>query len=169
MAAALKALTGNTRRAYAFAFAAWQRFADDNGIDPLEPSAPAFRHYLKERYEAGAKVSTLKLAVPALRKLQTLVGCRPAAKDKLVTDTVTGLEKDDTAPASRQVAGLTADALAAIRATARKPRKGRRGVLETEAAAQLRGNVDIALCQLMADAGLRRSEAAVLVWDDVEL
>ena len=169
LAAALEALTGNTRRAYAFAFTAWQRFAVDNGIDPLEPPAAAFRHYLKDRYKAGAKVSTLKLAVAALRKVQTLACCRPTAKDQLVADTITGLEKDDTAPPPRQVAGLTADALSAIRATARKPRKGRRGVLETDAAAELRGNVDIALCQVLADAGLRRSEAASLVWDDVEL
>ena len=54
----------------------------------------------------------------------------------------------------------------AIQATARK---GRCGVLETEASAELRGNIDSALCHIMADAGLRRSEAPSLVWDDVEL
>ena len=40
---------------------------------------------------------------------QTFAGCRPTAKDRLVTNTITGLEKEDTAPAPRQVAGLTAD------------------------------------------------------------
>ena len=42
---------------------------------------------------------------------QTLAGCLPTAKDRLVTNTITGLEKEDTAPAPRQVAGLTADVL----------------------------------------------------------
>ena len=60
--------------AWRAAVAAWRRFADENGIDPLEPPAPAVRRYLKDRYEAGAKVSTLKLAVAVLRKVQTLAG-----------------------------------------------------------------------------------------------
>ena len=42
---------------------------------------------------------------------QTIAGCRPIAKNQPITDTTTGLEKDDTAPAPRQVAGLTADVL----------------------------------------------------------
>ena len=79
-------------------FAAWQRFAVDNGVDPLKPPAAAIRRYLQDRYEAGAKISTLKLAVAALRKVQTLADCRQMAKDQLVTNTIIGLAKDDTAP-----------------------------------------------------------------------
>ena len=39
--------------------------------------------------------------------------------------------------------------------------------LARQAAALRRGLVDIALCWVISDAGLRRSEAAALVWDDV--
>jgi len=35
--------------------------------------------------------------------------------------------------------------------------------------ARRRGLVDIALCRVLSDAGLRRSEAAALVWDDVAI
>ena len=87
-------------------------------------------------------MSTLKLA-----------SYRPTAKDQLVGDTITGLEKDDTSPPPRQVAGLMADACSRSGQPPANPRKGRHGVLETDAAAELRGNVDIALCQVLADAG----------------
>ncbi len=33
----------------------------------------------------------------------------------------------------------------------------------------MRGQVDIALCSVLSDAGLRRSEAAALTWGDVEI
>ncbi len=48
-----------------------------------------------------------------------------------------------------------------MQATARLPRQGTRRT-ETTDAAERRGRVDIALCALLSDAGLRRSEAAAL-------
>ena len=68
----------------------------------------------------------------------------------------------------RQAAALTEEGLAAIRATAHLRRTGRRGRTERARAAQLRGQVDIALVSVMRDALLRRSEAAALTWADVE-
>ena len=67
-----------------------------------------------------------------------------------------------------QTAALDAAALDAIRATAMLPRTGRRGVPEAPDYAVARGQVDIALCSVLSDAGLRRSEAAALTWADVE-
>ena len=55
--------------------------------------------------------------------------------------------------ATKQAAPLTRDVAAAVRATAMRPR---------------RGLLDIALVSVMRDALLRRSEASVLVWDDIE-
>ena len=52
----------------------------------------------------------------------------------------------------------------AIRATACRPRIGR---LESAHHARNRGLIDIALCSIMWDAMLRRSEAAALTWADV--
>ena len=62
-----------------------------------------------------------------------------------------------------------ASALDTIRAIAMLPRTGRRGVPEAPDYAAMRGQVDIALCSLLSDAGLRRSEAAALTWGDVEV
>ena len=58
-------------------------------------------------------------------------------------------------------------ALDAVIAAAKRPRVGRRGVLESADYAARRGTVDIALALLISDAGLRRSEAADLKWGEV--
>ena len=81
------------------------------------------------------------------------------AHDQVVTDTISGL--------ARQAYALTAEALAVVTATACQPRVGRGGKLELPKQARRRGLVDIALCRVLSDAGLRRSEAAALTWDDV--
>ena len=145
--AALEALSPNTRRAYGSALAAWGRWAALQGVHAL--TAPPF---------------ALRLTVAALRKLQTLAPVEPSAHDQVVSDTISGLARQDAAP--RQAYTLTAEALAVITATACQPRVGRGGWLESAAQARRRGRVDIALCRVLSDAGLRRGEAAALVWDD---
>ena len=59
------------------------------------------------------------------------------------------------APESAQVDALTALALARIRETARLPRRGRGGHMESAAMAQARGAVDLAIIGAMADGGHR--------------
>ena len=159
--AALEALSPNTRRAYGGALAAWGRWAALQGVHALAAPPFALRAYLQERAAAGAGLSSLRLTVAALRKLQTLAAVEPSAHDQVVTDTLSGL-----AAAPRQAHALTAEALAVITATACQPRVGRGGWLESAAQARRRGLVDIALCRVLSDAGLRRGEAAALVWDD---
>ena len=67
----------------------------------------------------------------------------------------------------RQAEALTAEALARIRATTCRPRRGRGGRIESLKTARLRGKADIAVISLMRDAMLRLSEAAVLTWADI--
>ena len=57
--------------------------------------------------------------------------------------------------------------LAVIRLTAVQPRKRGRGIETPEQAAE-RGKFDVALVAVLSDAGLRRSEAAALIWGDVQ-
>ena len=63
---------------------------------------------------------------------------------------------------SRQAAALTAEALAAIRATAGNRRTGPTNRTESPEAARIRGAVDVAIASVMRDAMLRCSEAAAL-------
>ena len=162
---ALEALSTNTRRAYANAMGAWASWAIQRDVDPLAPPPLVLRAYLQERASAGAGISSLRLAVAMLRKVQALAGGEATANDQVVTDTIRVLARKAAAP--RQAYALTTEALAAISATACQPRVGRGGWLETQAQARQRGLVDIALCRVLSDAGLRRSEAVALVWADV--
>ena len=68
----------------------------------------------------------------------------------------------------KQARGLGGVGVAAIMATARTPRRGRGGILESAEAAHVRGNLDIALVLSMSDGLLRISEAASMRWAHVE-
>ena len=115
--AALEALAPNTRRAYGSALAAWGRWAALQGVNVLGAPPFALRAYLQERAADGAGISSLRLAVAALRKVQALIGVEPTANDQIVTDTISGLARQFAA-APRQAYALTAEALAVITATA---------------------------------------------------
>ena len=67
----------------------------------------------------------------------------------------------------RQAGALTADVLAVIQLTAVQPRLRGRG-FETAKQAAERAKFDLALVAVLSDAGLRRSEVAVLTWGDVQ-
>ena len=73
------------------------------------------------------------------------------------------------APAPRQADALTSDVLAWIRELLRLPRRGRGGRVESVETAHRRAALDLAIIGVLADGGLRRSEAAALTWGDVEL
>ena len=73
------------------------------------------------------------------------------------------------APAPRQAGALTADALARVREVLRLPKRGRGGRMESADTARRRAALDLAIIGVLADGGLRRSEAAALTWGDVEL
>ena len=66
----------------------------------------------------------------------------------------------------RQAKPLSADGLAAILATAERPRTDGRGV-ESHTTAQRRGRLDAVIASLLFMGGLRRSEVAALRWADV--
>ena len=60
------------------------------------------------------------------------------------------------------------DAVEAILATARSPKERDRRGMESQGRTAWRGMVDTALVLALRDCDLRRSEAAALVWTDIE-
>jgi len=68
----------------------------------------------------------------------------------------------------KQARGLTLADLHRVACVAARPRVDRRGQVEPQDLAFLRGAQDVALLYVSFDALLRRSEAARLVWADVE-
>ena len=72
-------------------------------------------------------------------------------------------------PGSQAGRALTADALARVREVLRLPKRGRGGRMESADTARGRAALGLAIIGVLAEGGLRRSEAAALTWGDVEL
>ena len=89
--------------------------------------------------------------------------------DVLVKRVLRGLARQRAGEGSRQASPLTAEGLAAIRATALIPRSGATGRTETLETARARGALDSPIAATMRDGLLRISEAAALTWADVEV
>ena len=97
--AALEALSPNTRRAYGGALAAWGQVGGVAGRSTRWPRrrlrcAPTCRNGRR----AATGISSLRMTVAALRKVQALVGVEPSAHDQVVTDTISGLARQAAAP-----------------------------------------------------------------------
>ena len=122
--------------------------------------------YLAERAET-VKPATVRLAAAAIGYRHRQNGLPNPAAAEGVRTVLAGLARQGQAGAQRQAKGISRENLAAIRATACRPRRGRGGRLESRRQARARGRVDIALCCTMFDGMLRRSEAAALTWADV--
>ena len=108
-------------------------------------------------------MATIALARAAISHAHAAAGTAKGdnpARHPVVAEMLKGWRNQ--APAQKQAGALTAQALTRIRETARLPRRGRGGHLETPAAALARAAVDLAIIGVLADGGLRRSEAAAL-------
>ena len=159
----------NTRRAYA---SAWHMFFEWTTLTgrPAMPSDPqTVALYLGHLAADGKTIATISQARAAISHAHAAEGISQTdnvARHPVVAETMKGWRNQASAP--QQAEALTAEALARIRETARLPRRGRGGRMESAAGAQARGTVDLAIIGVMSDGGLRRSEAAALTWGDVD-
>ena len=122
--------------------------------------------YLAARAGSGASIATLRLATSAIAKAHQWARRESPCRDPGVRASLKGWSRRLARP-QRQAGALTADVLAVIRLTAVQPRRRGRG-LETPEQAAERAKLDLALVAVLSDAGLRRSEAAALIWSDVQ-
>ena len=165
-AAAESAQAPTTRRTYG---SLWRNFAswcEARNYAPLPAQPLAVAAYLAERAEA-VKPATVRLAAAAIGHQHRQHNMPNPADTEGVKVVLAGLARQGQAGAQKQAKGISREALAAIKATACRPRIGRGGRIETWEQASERGQVDIALCCLMFDGLLRRSEAAALTWEDI--
>ena len=150
----------NTRRAYAGAL---RRLDAWRGAAPLTDALLAA--YLGELFEAGRAPATAALAVAAVRFRATLAG-QPAPAGEATARVLGGYRRTAADRGRGQATPLRADGLAAILATAARPRTDGRGV-ESHTTAHRRGRLDAVIASLLFMGGLRRSEVSALEWRDV--
>ena len=144
-------LSVNTRRAYAGAL---RRVDAWRGAAPVDDASLAV--YLGELFEAGRAPATAALAVAAVRCRATLAG-QPAPAGEATARVLGGYRRTAADRGRGQAAPLRADGLAAILATAERPRTDGRGV-ESHTTAHRRGRLDAVIAGLLFMGGLRRSE-----------
>ena len=150
----------NTRRAYAGAL---RRLDAWRGAAPVDDASLAV--YLGELFEAGRAPATAALAVAAVRFRAKLAG-QPDPAGEATARVLAGYRRTGSDRGRGQAAPLSADGLAAILATAERPRTDGRGV-ESHTTAQRRGRTDAVIAGLLFMGGLRRSEVSALEWRDV--
>ena len=153
-------LSVNTRRAYAGAL---RRLDAWRGAAPVDDASLAV--YLGALFEAGRAPATAALAVAAVRCRAKLAG-QPAPAGEATARVLGGYRRTAADRGRGQAAPLRADGLAAILATAARPRTDGRGV-ESPTTAHRRGRLDAVIAGLLFMGGLRRSEVAALRWADV--
>jgi len=155
-----------TRRNYRQAWGRFAAWCDAEGLDALPAAPVTVGDYLTMRAESRS-LATVGLDRAAINDRHRRAGLDSPTRSEEVRRTVTVLANQGR-HVERQVPGLTADCLAAIRNTAHLPRSGRTGRTESPEAARRRGAVDVAIAAVMRDALLSRSEAAALVWGGVD-
>ena len=164
------AKAGTTLRVYGSAWRQFQAWAEAGG-HPMLPATPqAVALYLGHLAAAGKAMATIEQARAAISHFHATEGIQKGdnpARHPVVAEAMKGWRNQ--APAPRQTDALTADALARIREVLPLPRRGRGGRMESAEIAQRRAALDLAIIGVLADGGLRRSEAAALTWGDVEL
>ena len=161
-------LAENTRRAYLGHWQAFSAWCAEHGYSPAPAPAETVAAHLASLAET-VSASTLKVRRAAVGAAHRAAGMDDPAGSELVRKTLAGLVRERAAP-QRQARALGLAELAAIKATACQPRRGRQsGRTESKERARARGRADVALCAVLFYAGLRRSEAAALAWGDVEL
>ncbi len=162
-------VSDNTRTMYNSAWSSFESWAQAHGAQAMPASPPLVAAYLACLAEERRRtVATIRLHKAALAAIHKAAGHPDPADNEGVRRIMQGIARAH-GKAQRQAKPLTAEALAAVKATARRRRPLEDGKRQESAErASWRGRVDLALLSILRDGLLRRSEAAALTWGDVE-
>ena len=122
---------------------------------------------MEDRWDSGAKLSTLKVVAAAIARNHREAGFDSPFQGGVARSLLDDLSRGNP-PSPTRALPLDLDCYLAISNAAQEPRSGRGGRIERVSNARRRGELDIAMIGLMRDARLRVSEAAALIWGDVE-
>ena len=163
-------IADSTRTRYVAAWRDLTCWAGARGLTQLPMPPRVVVAYLKDMAKAGRSVATIRVHRAAIGYLHRHRGLQDTTATPVVRAALRSMARQHS-KRQRQATPLTSEGLAAIRATAATPRRGRGrgGPPETPAQAQHRAVVDVALLAVMRDGLLRRGEAAALLWGHLEL
>lgn len=151
-------LSENTRSAYRTAWRAWAAFAESHGCAALPAAPEMVAAYLAARFDAGAKMSTLRMALAAVAKAHDASGRPSPASHPTLRMALRGFARQLAGTGQRQARALDFEAVATVR-----------GHLNGTVRSSPHAAATMALVSVVSEAGLRRSEAAALRWEDVAI
>ena len=159
----------NTRKMYASAWRSFQAWALARGNLSLPASPQLVAAYLAHLAEDRAlSVATIRLHKAALAAVHKTHGHDEPTDHEGVRRIMKGIARTH-GHTQRQAKPLTAEALAAVRATTNTRRPlGDGKKQESAERASWRGRVDLALLSVLRNGLLRRSDAHLLTWADVD-
>ena len=163
-------VSDNTRAMYNSAWKSFESWAQARGAMTLPASPPLVAAYLScLAEERRMSVATVRLHKAALAAVHKAAGHADPTDNEPVKQIMKGIARAH-GKGQKQAKPLTAEALAAVKATAKSRRTlggpGKRQ--ESAERAAWRARVDVALLATLRDGLLRRSEAAALTWSDIE-
>ena len=162
-------LAPSTRRSYRAVVRLWVEYAASVGVSAMPPDEAALLAHVKALADAGASLSRIRLLAAALEKAGAYAGiakCVPPSVRMAIGALAAKRGRGGAEP--KQATGVRADALLSVAMAAQRPRPRGRGV-ESDALAERRAALDVAIVLVMRDGLLRVSEAATLRWSDVAL
>lgn len=157
-------LAANTRRAYASALRKLDAVLQDQELTDQTLAA-----YIGLLAREGLSTASAATAIAAVKHRAEEKG-RQSPAGKLTQDALRGFRRESArrpSPRGQAQAITLKDATAMLQA-AFKPRPRGRGGMESRETAKRRGIVDAAIVAVLFQAGLRRCEAAALIWADIE-
>ena len=167
VAAGLESLDSvNTRIAYETQWRLFTLRCDELGLTPLPADPATVVDYLVYRGVAGVSSATLRQVASAITNAHGWAGYESPCGDRRVRECRKGLARRLAKP-PREGGALTDDAIRDMEKHAGHRRARGRGSETKEEAAE-RAKVDVALVNVMSDAGLRRSEGEALTWGNVQ-
>ena len=147
------ALAPSTRELYGWLWAAWERYCAVQNLTPFPATPEEVGVYIARRADAGDRVSTLENRAGAIGARHRDEGLPSPCRDHEFQLLFKGIARAQAGSTPAQAAGLTNQALERI-----------------EAALNLtnpKHQATVALCRVMRDGMLRRTEATEIRWDDI--
>ena len=147
------ALAPSTRRLYGWLWSAWERYCAVEHLTPFPATPEEVAVYLERRADAGDRLSTLENRAAAIGARHRDEGLPSPCRDHEFQLLFKGIARAQAGSTPAQASGLTNAVIERIEASLnlKNPKH----------------QATVALCRVMRDGMLRRTEATEIRWDDI--
>ena len=147
------ALAPSTRRLYGKLWTAWERYCAIQDLNPFPATTEEVAVYIERRADAGDRLSTMENRAAAIGARHRDEGLPSPCRDHEFQLLFKGIARAQAGETPAQASGLTNQALERIEAALNL--------------ANPKHQSTVALCRVMRDGMLRRTEATEIRWDDI--